>query len=121
VKTNELRKTIKTMLSVVCPRVYYAQAEDNALFSHIVFNLSSVDLGDINRGDYALDVDIWTKSQAEAEDMADSICDLFNAKNAPQVDNLPTFYLETRLDITDEDKSIKHKQVRLTIQNYERT
>lgn len=117
-RTNVLRKFVKSKLDTVSTS-YYHDAPDDAMYPHIVFSMESIDLDDYHRDDYNLEVDIWCKNnQATAEDMADSICALFNAENLPQNQILPTFYRENRRNLLDEDKDINHIQLQFTIQNY---
>jgi hypothetical protein len=121
-KTNDLKKLIMTQLKTLTSNVYYEIAADNALYPHIVFSFKMINLGDLWRQDYTLDVDVWDKDQSTTR--IDSLCDeiekLLHMQNLPQTDILPTFYLIDRRSIIDEDKSIKHRLVRFQIQNYER-
>jgi hypothetical protein len=111
-----------TQLKTLTSNVYYEIAADNALYPHIVFSFKMINLGDLWRQDYTLDVDVWDKDQSTTR--IDSLCDeiekLLHMQNLPQTDILPTFYLIDRRSIIDEDKSIKHRLVRFQIQNYER-
>jgi hypothetical protein len=121
-KTNDLKKLIMTQLKTLTSNVYYEIAADNALYPHIVFSFKMINLGDLWRQDYTLDVDVWDKGQNTTR--IDSLCDdierLLHMQNLPQTGILPTFYLIDRRSILDEDKSIKHRLVRFQIQNYER-
>jgi hypothetical protein len=121
-KTNDLKKLIMTQLKTLTSNVYYEIAADNALYPHIVFSFKMINLGDLWRQDYTLDVDVWDKGQNTTR--IDSLCDdierLLHMQNLPQTGILPTFYLIDRRSIIDEDKSIKHRLVRFQIQNYER-
>lgn len=121
-KTNDLKKLIMTQLKTLTSNVYYEIAADNALYPHVVFSFKMINLGDLWRQDYTLDVDVWDKGQSTTR--IDSLCDeiekLLHMQNLPQTDILPTFYLIDRRSILDEDKSIKHRLVRFQIQNYER-
>ncbi len=121
-KTNDLKKLIMTQLKTLTSNVYYEIAADNALYPHIVFSFKMINLGDLWRQDYTLDVEVWDKGQNTTR--IDSLCDdierLLHMQNLPQTGILPTFYLIDRRSILDEDKSIKHRLVRFQIQNYER-
>ena len=121
-KTNDLKKLIMVQLKTLTSNVYYEIAADNALYPHIVFSFKMINLGDLWRQDYTLDVDVWDKGQNTTR--IDSLCDdiekLLHMQNLPQTGILPTFYLIDRRSIIDEDKSIKHRLVRFQIQNYER-
>lgn len=124
-KSNKLRKFIKTIVDTVgvC---YYHDAPDKStistpLFPHIVFDFKSVDLGDYYRQDYELVFDVWCKNnQQQAEDIADSLCELLQCENLPQAEFLPTFYRESRRNLLDEDKDINHIQIEYVVQVYDR-
>lgn len=121
-RTNDLKKLIQTKLKTLATNVYYEIAADNALYPHVVFTFDSIDLGDLSREDYMLNVDVWDKGKSTAaiDDLCDSIENLLQAENLPQTHILPTFYLVDRRNVPDEDKAIKHRVIRFQIQNYER-
>ena len=121
-RTNELKKFLQTKLKTIANKVYYEQADDDALYPHIVFNFRTIDLGDLSRQDYILEIDLWDKGlDTNAIDkMADDVENLLQGQNLPQTGILPTFYLYDRKSILDSDKDIKHRLVRFQIQNYVR-
>lgn len=119
-KTNELRKMLKERLSHCCETVYFKLAADNALYPHIVFSFPVTNKLDAARDDTTVDIEIWAKSEFDACEILDSVEESFNVKNLPQIDYLPTIYVEIIKDVEDPDKSIVHKHVELSVQNYER-
>lgn len=121
-RTNDLKKLIQTKLKTLTTNVFFEQATDNALYPHIVFDFRTIDLGDLARQDYILEVDVWDKgtSTTAVDELADKVEDLLQAKNLPQTNILPTFYKIDRKSIIDTDKSIKHRLIKFQIQNYER-
>ena len=121
-KTNDLKKLIQTKLKTLTTNVYFEIAIDNALYPHIVFTFDNVNLDDLSRQDYILNVDIWDKgkSTTAVDDLTDKVESLLQAQNLPQTHVLPTFYLIDRKTIPDEDKQIQHRLVRFQIQNYTR-
>jgi hypothetical protein len=121
-RTNDLKKLIQTKLKTLATNVYFEEASDNALYPHIVFTFRTIDLGDLARQDYILEVDIWDKgtSTTQVDELSDKVEDLLQAKNLPQTNILPTFYKIDRKSIKDEDKSIKHRLIKFQIQNYVR-
>ena len=121
-RTNNLKYLVQSKLKTLTANVYYEIANEKALYPHIVFNFRRIDLGDLWRQDYILEVDIWDKqdSSLRVDDLADSVENLLQAENLPQSNVLPTFYLIDRQDIPDENKEIKHRRVQFQIQNYER-
>ena len=121
-RTNDLKKLIQTKLKTLATNVYFEEAADNALYPHIVFAFRTIDLGDLARQDYILEVDIWDKgtSTTQVDELSDKVEDLLQANNLPQTNILPTFYKIDRKSIKDEDKSIKHRLIKFQIQNYVR-
>jgi len=118
---NDLRELIQSKLLTVCDNVYYFLADEHRLYPHIVFNLSRSMKYDFARDDVTLDVDIFTKDEGDAQDLADAVEKLFNNLNDPQTKLLPTFFVERITNVVDADKSIRHKSVEITVQNYERS
>lgn len=121
-RTNDLKKLIQEKLKTVTSDVYFQQARDNALYPHIVFNFRDINLGDLSRQDYVLEVDVWDKgtSTETVDSLADAVEDLLHTENLPQTNVLPTFYKIDRKSIIDSDKDIKHRLIRFQIQNYVR-
>lgn len=121
-RTNDLIELIKTKLSTVASNVYYEVADEDVLYPHVVFSFQQINLGDLSRQDYELDVDVWDKGEETetVENLCDSIEHLLHGANLPQKNILPTFYLIDRRILFDEDKEIRHRVVRFQIQNYER-
>lgn len=118
-KTNEIRKIVQTNIDSVI-NCFYRIADPKASFPHAVYDFESIDLGDINRDDLILIVDIWGKGKdtSTIEEIADNIESMFNAANLPSEEVLPTFYRISRKPIDDEDKTIIHRQLKFQIQNY---
>lgn len=125
-RTNSLRKLVKEMLSKVNAEhgnkeVFYELANDDKMYPHIVFSFDNINTGDLYRHDLSLIIDIYDKSDSAylVESIADDVEDMFNAINLPQDTILPTFYLEARRPVPEEDKSIRHRQIEVIVQNYE--
>lgn len=118
-KTNSLRKIIQSNINPIV-KSYYRVADKDSLFPHAVYDFENIDLGDINRDDLILLIDIWDKGTdtSSAEEIADNIEALFNAANLPDEEVLPTFYRIGRKPIDDEDKTMIHRQLKFQIQNY---
>ena len=121
-RTNALKKLVQTKLKTLTSQVYFEIADDKALYPHIVFEFRRLDLGDLSRQDYILEVNIWDKgtSSVQVDELADNVENLLQAQNLPQDHVLPTFYLIDRQNIPDDDKAIKHRRIQFQIQNYER-
>lgn len=124
---NKLRELINTKLKTLSTQqspvaVFYLLADENAMYPHIVFNLSRSASYDLARDDVTLDVDVYTKDdEVKAQDLADAVETMFRDLNDPQQTYLPTFYTERVTSVSEADKSIRHKSIEITIQNYERS
>lgn len=123
-RTNDLKELVQTKLKTLTTNVYHEIADEKKLYPHIVFTFRRIDLQDLSRQDYILEVDVWDYNQNDktevVDNLADSVENLLQAKNLPQTNVLPTFYLIDRRNILDENKHIKHRQIQFQIQNYER-
>lgn len=121
-KTNDLKKLIQTKLKTLTTNVFYEIATDDAMYPHVVLTFNSIDLGDLSRQDYMLNIDVWDKSKSTVavDELCDKIEALLQGENLPQTRILPTFYLVDRRNIPDEDKQIRHRVIRFQIQNYVR-
>jgi len=125
-RTDELRKVVKTQLDSLktqgIKEVYYATAADNAGFPHIVYNLTEIGSmpNDLHRYNYVLEVDVWDKGKSESKALTicDKIEELLSASNLPQTLILPTFFFESRRNVIDEDKNLKHELIRFEVQLY---
>lgn len=124
-RTNDLKKLVQTKLKTLDNKVgvYHEIADDTAVFPHIVFSFRRIDLSDLSRQDYVLQVDVWDRSNStqKVDDLADGVENLLQAQNLPQKNVLPTFYLIDRKMVEDEDKMIRHRQIQFQVQNYERS
>ena len=119
-KTNALRKIIQKNINSIV-KSYYRIADAKAIFPHAVYDFENIDLGDINRDDLILVIDIWGKGKdtSSIEEIADQIEAIFNAANMPGAEVLPTFYRISRKPIDDEDKTLIRRQLKFQIQSYE--
>lgn len=122
-RTNDLKKLVQTQLKTVTANVYYEVANNDAVYPHLVFSFRRIDLNDLSRQDYVLQVDVWDRNNKtqRVDDLADEVENLLQAQNLPQQNILPTFYLIDRKTVEDEDKMIRHRQIQFQVQNYERS
>lgn len=119
-KTNDLRRLVQEQLKTITENVYHKIADEDAVYPHIVHVIDRTNVIAEHRDDVTLIVDVWTKSAPEALELADAVESVLNRKNLPQETILPTFFLETKIDVKDDDKSICHIQLSFNVQNYER-
>ena len=119
-KTIELRKVVTKLLKEVNKQVYYESATDKATYPYIVYNFDTVNLNNYPRDDIFLTIDVWDQGETstKVETLADNIEEALNMENKPSDKVLPTFYLEDRRSISDEDETIRRRQLKFTIQNY---
>lgn len=117
--TNDTRRVIEARLNSIktefnIAEISYRLASEDRLYPHIVWNITGITPADMGREDFSIEVDVWTKDQAQAFDIAEAVKELFCFWNAPNADILPTFYEENTITVEDPDKSIIHVVVRLT-------
>lgn len=120
-RTYKLRTVVKTLLSPLNVPVYYENSIDTSSYPYIVFELESIDYNN-NRDDVILTINVWDRNidSKTVEDLADDIEDIFNYNNYPTDYVLPTFFKVNRLNVLDEDKEIRRRQLQFQVQNYER-
>lgn len=119
-KTIELRKVVKSLLNEVSNNVFYEEASSKATFPYLVYEFETVNLNNYPRDDIFMTVDVWDKAEDTiiVETLADNIEKALNFTNNPTKYVLPTFYLESRMSLRDDDKQIRRRQLKFTIQNY---
>ena len=119
-KTIELRKIIKSILSETNRDVFFERADKNSIYPYIVYSIESINFNFGEREDVILSVNIWDKNESSSriEVLTDEIEKKFMFNNKPTEKILPTFYLESRNVIPDEDELIKRRELRILIQNY---
>lgn len=119
-KTIELRKLIVKLLKEVNKSVFYENASDKAEYPYIVYNLDNINTVNYPRNDIILTIDVWDRSNSTitVESLTDKIEDVLNMLNKPSKNLFPTFYLEDRMSIDDEDPSIRRRQLKFKIENY---
>jgi len=123
-RTNELRKMIisrleglKTQLGI--RSVFYRIAAADAMYPHVVVDITGINLDDINLKQYTVDIDCIAKNMVDLYTIADGIQESFNALNNPNQSILPTFFLVSRIRVQDTDKSICREIIRLNVQLYD--
>lgn len=119
-KTIELRKLIVKLLKDVNKSVFYENANDKAKYPYIVYNLDNINTVNYPRNDIILTIDVWDRSNSTVtvETLTDNIEDVLNMLNKPSKNLFPTFYLEDRMSIDDEDPLIRRRQLKFKIESY---
>lgn len=127
--SNELRmlvvsqlENLKTLYGV--KEISFQIAQNDEMFPHIVFDTESTKMmgDDRFRHDVKLIIDVYDRGDSAVlvNNLADAVEDELDQKNLPQDGILPTIYLDSRRNLPDEDKKIRHIQIVFNVQNYER-
>ncbi len=119
-KTEALRKVVTSILRETDCEVYYEKARKDAEFPYVVYTFDTINFDYYARDDIFLLIEVWDKNKTSSkiEEIADLIENLLNYRNHPTDEVLPTFYLESRKSVEDEDATILHRQIRVKIENY---
>lgn len=104
-KTDELKKSLTSILKQVHDKAYYKKAPVRADYPYITYYLKHTKID--NQYDYFWEVHVWTRDVKMAEQLADSIegfdkCTYKNEYHCFDVD------LNARNSVEDEDKEIHH-------------
>ena len=116
---NELIKVIYSELKKVHANVYQCEADENADYPFITFNLQTGTKTDV-RYDDVLNIEIWDVNEdtSEIENIADKIERLLDFK-CINTDKLSTvFYRETRSNSTQADDEVYCRELRFETQTY---
>lgn len=116
---TELKKVIFSLLKSVHSRVYFVDAPEDETFPYVVYNLPTSTEAE-NREDFMLEVDIWDKAKdtTAIETLTQSIDTLLNREHAVNSKVLVNLYRVNRLVLTDDDKSIKRRQLTYQAKTY---
>jgi hypothetical protein len=111
-----------TKLSEAQKPVYFEIAPSTAVFPYIVFKLPNSVNVESDRQDYVLQVDVWDK-KADTTPL-EALTSLVDSKlykhEHLDANQFLKFERENRLMIPDPDTSIKRRQLRYTVKQYER-
>lgn len=114
INTNALRKSIKTKLDASCEAVYLGTKAERA-YPYAEYELQAMRTVD-ERTQYKLEVNVYSKDAAEAEEKADGIEMSFDHKS--YMNEVLAFYSYRgdRRTFLDEDRSVH--RVRMTFELY---
>lgn len=116
--TTELRK--------ICPRTYNNNANEDAIFPYVVFNLPTTTVPESDSELVVLEINIWDYSRdsydatINAEILTDRIEDFLKFNRELGDDHLMIFTKINRLTLNDPDPNIRRKQLRYTIKYYDK-
>lgn len=109
----EVRKAIVTYLKTLHPRVYFQVAPEKALFPYIVYDLPN-SFSDGEGGEIiTLDIDGWDSNTTNDSTVIENMMKNINNidKKVLMNDEISmVFYLENKMALVDDDKSIKRKK-----------
>lgn len=125
----ELQKQIYDFLKTKSDRVYFEDAPDNATYPYIVYDMPSSFENYSNREDFLLEIDFWdnatnTKPIETLVGDVDGDGDIKNPTGLHRkmiyIDGTLSakIYKDGRFNIRDEDKRVKHRQLRYRVQTY---
>lgn len=125
-RTNSLKRAVRQILAdedlnkkVIA--IYHRRADKDDVFPHVIYHIEQIGETERFRHDYQIIIDVYVKSKStvDTDDIADMIEDMFTERNDPKTDILPTFFVEQRRYLRDENPEIQHVQITITAQVYE--
>lgn len=119
-KTIVLRQEIMKIFQSLNCSVYFEKAPKGSSFPYLVYSFDTVNYIYDSRDDVFMLIDVWDRreSTTEVERLTDEVESLLGYLNHPDSKILATFYKESRMSVEDEDDLIKHRQLRVKIENY---
>lgn len=117
-RTEALKKYITKTLKEHCNNVFYQSAIDTSLFPYIVYEIDYIK--NENLYNYSLTINIWDKSNKtkEVEKLADDLEQLLDKEYFTDNIQSLTIDLNSRNNLEDEDKSLKHIVLLFDLQYY---
>jgi hypothetical protein len=118
----ELRKVIKNYLKSIHPRVYFQTAPGDAVYPYIVYDFPSINSDGETQEIIIVDIDGWDRPDfgdtTQLENLMSSINgngDLtnptgLNKRTLDAAEIVASFYLDTKLPLTDTDPLIKKRK-----------
>lgn len=116
---NNLYTVVANALEEVVDRVYFEEAEENAIFPYVVYRVP-VSTKNYSRDDIILEVDIWGNGSAMVvETIANAVQAKLDRFHYFQDGNLQTsIYQINRLRIADPDPDLTRRQLRFRCDTY---
>jgi len=107
--SDKFKKLTQTQLKTYCDNVFFDVANNDVPFPYITWTFelkpNAIDLG-------TLSIEVFGTDNKTVDD----ICDSIEAMNLLTIydDVVPTYYLESRLNITNQERTIKRRQINFT-------
>lgn len=121
----ELRTQLQAFLKTLHQRVYFQLAPDTAQFPYLVFDFPNSFSDGEGMEIITVDIDGWDKpadgSTLALETLMQTINENLNKKSIVTENIAVTFYLENRLPLQDDDKSIKRRKYIYQARLFERS
>ncbi|MGO4887068.1 hypothetical protein ACJ2A9_04860 [Anaerobacillus sp. MEB173] len=109
-----IRKALLPFLKEIHPQVYFQFAPSDAPFPYLVYDLPMIiDEGEYGQQIITLDVDGWDRpvkgDTTDLEMLMSKVNDL-NKKTLTTDELVVSFYLDQKMTLTDNDKSIRRRK-----------
>lgn len=115
----ELRLLIKELLDKAEGATFYRFASNAAAYPYKVFSFGKTRYSDSR--DVEICIDLYDRNGGDRLcAIADEIERIFDDLNAPQDGILPTFFLDDRYPVEENDKELEHIQMRIQTNLYDK-
>lgn len=121
-KTLEIRKCIKQIIEECGCKAYYEVANKAVTFPYAVFEFNMMDISDNVKRELEVTIDIWDKSEESSriERITDNIVEALNHKLKFLNGRSLRIYGMRRRSLTDEDETLKRRQVECLVIYFDR-
>ena len=108
----EFRKAVLLKLKTIHPRVYFQSAPETATFPYLVFDFPSIPDDGEGREFAIVDVDAWdvNPDTTTLETLITSVNSALNKSTLTSGNMTATFYLDTKIPLTDDDPLIRRRK-----------
>ena len=108
----DLRKAINAYLKTIHPRIYFQQAPELTTFPYLVYDFQNINDDGESQEIAVVDVDGWdiNPDTTELETLMGSVNAVLNKSTLTSGDLTATFYLDTKIPLTDDDPTIHRRK-----------
>jgi len=108
----DLRKALNSYLKTIHPRIYFQQAPELATFPYLVYDFQNINDDGESREIAVIDIDGWdvNPDTTALETLMTSINAGLNKSTLTSGDLTATFYLDTKIPLTDDVPEIRHRK-----------